>query len=456
MNKELRNVHFIAIGGSVMSNLAVALHKSGMTITGSDDAIYDPAKSNLAANDILPKSTGWDEQNIHKELDAVVLGMHAKSDNPELKKAKSLGIKIYSFPEFICLQSKDKQRIAICGSHGKTSITGMIVHILNYWNKPSDYVIGAQIRGLDDTIKFSDAPIIIIEGDEYLTSALDLTPKFLKYQHNIALISGISWDHVNVYPTLESYVEQFDKLADATPKAGCLVFCEEDSMTSVICNKERLDVRNLPYSTHPHLIQDDKFYLITDNGNIPLKIFGKYNMQNIAGALTLLRRLGITNDQFYEAIQTFEGTYKRSELIAKNNTCAIYEDFAHAPSKLEATTLAMKELHSSRKLTACFELHTYSSLNKNFISHYRNKFDAADVAIIYFNIDNVSNKNLPDISEADIINGFNRQDLLIFNDKDKMEAYLTDKAWKNEDLIFMSSGNFGGLNISELAKNILS
>lgn len=455
MKEELKNIHFIAIGGSVMSNLAIALKKKGMNITGSDDAIYDPAKSNLVTNGILPKSTGWNEQNINKDLDAVILGMHAKSDNLELIKAKSLGIKLYSFPEFIFQQSKNKQRIVICGSHGKTSITGMIVYILNYWNKPCDYVIGAQINGLEDTIKISDAPVIIIEGDEYSTSAIDLTPKFLKYNHHIALISGIAWDHVNIYPTLENYVEQFDKLADATPKAGSLVFCEEDSMTSVIGNKERLDVKNLPYSTHPYLIQDDKFYLKTDNENIPLKIFGKYNMQNIAGVLTLLKQLGITNDQFYEAVQTFEGTHKRSTLVVKNNTCSVYEDFAHAPSKLEAIINGMKELHSNRKLTACFELHTYSSLNKAFINHYKNKFDVADTAIIYFNLDNVSSKNLPEISEVDIINGFNRQDLLIFNDKYKMEEYLTNKTWKNEDLIFMSSGNFDGLNISELAKNIL-
>lgn len=452
----MKNVHFIAIGGSVMSNLAIALCENGMTITGSDDAIYDPAKSNLSAHKILPEHLGWDENKIHANLDAVIVGMHAKLDNPELKKAQELGVKLLSFPEFIYEQSQDKQRIAICGSHGKTSITGMIVHVLQYWKKPCDYVIGAQIHGLEKTIKFSDAPIIVIEGDEYMTSPLDLTPKFLKYHHHIALISGIAWDHINVYPTLESYVEQFEKLADVTPKAGSLVFCEEDSMTSVIGNKERTDVRNLPYQTHDHLIQNDRFYLSTENGNIPLKIFGKHNMQNISGALAVLSRLGITNDQFYEAIQTFEGTFKRNSLVAKNSKSSVYEDFAHAPSKLKATTDGLKNLYPKRKLVACFELHTFSSLNKDFLKQYRDKLNSADTAIIYFDPKNVKDKNLPDISDNTIIKAFNRNDILIFNESNALSSYLKEEVeWDNKNLIFMSSGNFGGLDIKSLAKFVV-
>ncbi len=455
MNTETKNIHFIAIGGAVMSNLAIALHKSGMTITGSDDAIYDPAQSNLSVCGILPEQIGWDESKIHEGLDTVILGMHAKEDNPELLKAKALNLNVLSFPEFIYQQSQDKQRIAICGSHGKTTITGMIVHVLNYWNKPCDYVIGAQIIGLKDSIKISDAPIIIIEGDEYMTSPLDLTPKFLKYQHHIALISGIAWDHINVYPTLEGYVEQFEKLADATPKAGSLIFCEEDSMTYIIGEKERGDVRGLPYKTHEHIVHNDKFYLVTDNGNIPLKIFGKHNMQNIAGAQVLMKRLGITNDQFHEAIQTFEGTYKRNTLIASNHHFAVYEDFAHAPSKVEATTNALKELYPNRELTACFELHTFSSLNRDFLSQYKNKMDAADTAIVYYNPDNVSSKNLPELSDEAIIKAFNRKDLMVFKNRENLENYLKEENWKNSSLIFMSSGNFDGLDIKAFAKEIL-
>lgn len=456
MNQDMKNVHFIAIGGSVMSNLAIALHKNEMLVTGSDDAIYEPAKSNLAKHSILPESIGWDENKIHEGLDIVIIGMHAKEDNPELLKAKKMGLEVLSFPEFIYQKSQNKQRIAICGSHGKTTITAMIVHVLKYWDKPCDYVVGAQIHGAEETIKFSDAPIIIIEGDEYLTSPIDRTPKFLKYHHHIALISGIAWDHINVFPTLESYVEQFEKLADVTPKAGSLIYSEEDSMTTMICTKERADVRSLPYLTHEHLVRNDKFYLKTDNGEIPLKVFGKHNMQNISGALTLLNRIGITNDQFYEAIQTFEGTYKRNTLVAKNNTTAVYEDFAHAPSKVLATTRALKELYPNRNLVACFELHTFSSLNKEFLGQYRDKLNAADTAIIYFNPDNVSSKGLPDISDDTIIKSFNRNDILVFKNQENLINYLSDEVkWEDSNLIFMSSGNFDGLNIKDFSTQLI-
>ena len=454
MNNELEHVHFIAIGGSVMSNLAIALHNSGTHVTGSDDEIYDPAKSALDEKGLLPATMGWDTSKIHDGLDAVILGMHAREDNPELAKAKALGLKIYSYPDFIYELSKNKQRIIICGSHGKTTITGMIVHVLNYHNREFDFVIGARVNGVQDTIKLSDAPIIIVEGDEYMTSPIDRVPKFLKYNHHIALISGIAWDHINVYPTLESYVEQFELLADSTPKAGSLIFNEEDDLTSVICKKERADVKALPYTTPKYKSKNGKFVLKTDDEKIALKIFGRHNMQNLSGAKTVLQRIGISSKQFYDAIQSFEGTQRRNNLLSKNGSVSIYEDFAHAPSKLKATVSALKELHPKRKLTACFELHTFSSLNKEFLKHYNNTYNSPDTAIVYVNQENLKHKNLPALSETEIKEGFGRMDLVVYDNPESLLNHISKKSWEDENLIFMSSGNFDGLNLQKLADGI--
>lgn len=456
MNQNIEKVHFIAIGGSVMSNLAIALHKNGIKVSGSDDKVYDPAKSALEAAGLLPTSLGWNKNNIDDSLDAVILGMHAKADNPELLKAKALGIKVYSYPDFIYEKSKNKQRVVICGSHGKTTITAMIVHVLKYHKREFDFVIGARINGMDQTIQLSDAPLIIIEGDEYLTSPIDRVPKFLKYHHHIALVSGIAWDHINVYPTLDSYVEQFELLADATPKAGTLIYNEEDDMTSVICKKERFDVKTEPYSTPKHKIKEGQFIIKSEHAKIPLKIFGKHNMQNLNGAKTLLARIGITDDQFYAAIGSFEGTQKRNNLLAQNDTVSIYEDFAHAPSKLKATVDALKELHPERKLTACFELHTFSSLNKAFLKHYKNTFNSPETAIVFINKKNLSQKDLPEISQEEIRKNFHRKDVEVIDNAAELSSLLSNKSWDNEDLIFMSSGNFDGLDIKQLAEKITS
>ena len=455
MNQNIEKVHFIAIGGSVMSNLAIALHNNGIKVSGSDDKVYDPAKSALEAAGLLPASLGWDEKNIDDSLDAVILGMHAKADNPELLKANELGVKVYSYPDFIYEQSKNKQRVVICGSHGKTTITAMIVHVLKYHNKEFDFVIGARINGIEQTIQLSDAPVIIIEGDEYLTSPIDRVPKFLKYHHHIALVSGIAWDHINVYPTLDSYVEQFELLADATPKAGTLIYNEEDDLTSVICKKERFDVKTESYSTPKYKIKNGQFFIINEDDKVALKVFGKHNMQNLNGAKTLLARIGITDDQFYEAIGSFEGTQKRNNLLAKNDSVSVYEDFAHAPSKLKATVNALKELHPERKLTACFELHTFSSLNKAFLKHYKNTYNSPETAIVFVNKKNLSQKDLPEISQEEIRKNFHRDDILVIDDAEELSSLLSKKSWNNEDLIFMSSGNFDGLNIKTLAQTII-
>lgn len=445
-----QRIHFIAIGGSVMHNLAIALKEKGYKVTGSDDDIFEPSRSRLEKAGILPPSNGWDPNRVTEDLDAVVLGMHAKADNPELIKAQELGLKIYSYPDFIFENIKDKQRIVIAGSHGKTTITSMVLHVLKYHNRAFDYVVGAQIEGFDNMVKLSDAPIIVIEGDEYLTSPLDRTPKFLKYQHHIGLISGIEWDHINVYPTLEDYVKQFDHFADATPKAGTLIYCEEDDMATLICNKEREDVQRVEYKEHPSRIENGTTYLLTENGEVPVKVFGRHNMQNLSGAKEVLKKVGVTSDQFYEAIQTFKGAANRLELLKEKENHAVYKDFAHAPSKLAATTKALKEQYKDRQLVACLELYTFSSLNKAFLAQYQGTFNAADIAIVYYSPKNLVLKNLETFSAEDVKLAFNRSDLLVFTEIAELKQYLMSLDWNNKNLLMMSSGKFDRLDLHEL------
>ncbi len=447
-----QRIHFIAVGGSVMHNLAIALKEKGYRVTGSDDDIFEPSRSRLEKAGILPSSNGWDAGRITSELDAVVLGMHAKADNPELIKAQELGLKIYSYPDYIYENIKDKQRIVIAGSHGKTTITSMVLHVLQYLNRAFDYVVGAQIEGFDNMVKLSDAPIIVIEGDEYLTSPLDQTPKFLKYQHHIGLISGIEWDHINVYPTLEDYVKQFDYFADATPKAGTLIYCEEDDMATLICNKEREDVQRVEYKEHPSRIENGITYLVAKNGEVPVQVFGKHNMQNLSGAKEVLKKVGVTSDQFYEAIQSFRGAANRLERLKEEDNHAVYKDFAHAPSKLAATTKALKEQFKDRQLVACLELYTFSSLNKAFLSQYQGTFNAADIAIVYYSPNNLLLKNLESFSAEDVKLAFNRSDLLVFTEIIELKQYLVSIDWNNKNLLMMSSGKFDGLNLHELTK----
>lgn len=454
---SLDKIHFISIGGSVMHNLAIALHLKGILVTGSDDEIYEPSASRLAKYDLLPAVTGWFPEKITADLSAVILGMHARQDNPELAKAKELGIKVYSYPEYIFEQSQSKQRVVIAGSHGKTTITSMILHVLNYNKRIFNYLVGAQIEGFDNMVKLSEeAPLIVIEGDEYFTSPLDPTPKFMHYQPHIALISGIAWDHFNVFPTWESYVKQFELLADSLPKAGGIIFDETDDMLDVIGQKERPDVVSKPYHAHPYKIENGKTILITAEGKeVPVLVFGNHNMKNISGAYAVCERLGITDEQFYEAIQSFKGASKRLELLGKNETVNIYRDFAHAPSKVEATTAALKEQYPERTLVACAELHTFSSLNKAFLSQYRRKLKAADVAVVYYNPQTVEHKRLEPISEEDIRTAFKREDLHVFTDSSRMVDFLKSLTWENANLLLMSSGTYGDLNLKALASELL-
>lgn len=454
MQENPQKIHFIAIGGSIMHNLAIVLKEKGYQVTGSDDEIFEPSLSRLKKAGILPEKYGWNTDNITEDLDAVILGMHAKADNPELKKAQNLNLKIYSYPDYIFEHIKDKQRIVIGGSHGKTTITSMILHVLKYHNREFDYLVGAQLEGFDTMVKLSDAPLVVIEGDEYLTSPLDKTPKFLKYQHHIGLVSGIEWDHINVFPTVEDYVKQFDYFADATPKAGTLIYCEADNMATVICSKERADVQLVEYKEHPSKVENGQTYLITTQEDVPVQVFGKHNMQNLSGAKEVLKKIGITSKAFYKAIPSFKGAANRLQLLSKTDSTAVYKDFAHAPSKLAATTKALKEQYKERKLIACIELHTFSSLNKAFLAQYQGTFSQADTAIVYFNPDTLLLKNLESFSVADVQLAFNREDLLVFTDIVELKNYLISLDWKNKNLLMMSSGKFDGLNLQELSAYI--
>lgn len=455
MTNQKQNIHFIAIGGSVMHHLAIALKKAGHTISGSDDGFFDPSRSNLQKHGLLPEQEGWDVTKIHEGLDAIILGMHARANNPELAKAQELGLKIYSFPEFIYQHSRDKQRIVVSGSHGKTTITSIILHVLNHNKRSFDYLVGAELEGFDGMVKLSDAPIIIIEGDEYSSSPLDKTPKILNYHHHIGLISGIAWDHMNVFPTEESYVKQFELFADATPKGGSLVICEEDNIATIIGNKQREDVNIMLYNTHAHRVKDGQMYLKSPVGDIPMQIFGNHNLQNISGAYQICKRIGLSDQQFYSAISSFKGAAKRMQLVKKDEQAVIYRDFAHAPSKLEASVKALKQQYPDRKLIACLELHTFSSLNKDFLPQYQNTFMSADVPVVYYNPQVVEQKRLEPITEEDVKKAFDQPNLQVFTSASELENFLKQQKLNNANLLLMSSANFGGLNLDALADELI-
>jgi UDP-N-acetylmuramate: L-alanyl-gamma-D-glutamyl-meso-diaminopimelate ligase len=453
----MQKIHFISIGGAAMHNLAIVLKNQGNIITGSDDEIYEPSKSYLEKNGILPSQIGWNEANITADLDCVILGMHARANNPELLKAQQLGIKIYSYPEYVFAQSINKQRIVVAGSHGKTTITSILMHVLQSVGKKFDYLVGARIEGFETMASLTDAPIIIIEGDEYLSSPIDRIPKFLHYKPHIVLISGIAWDHINVFPVFEEYERQFELLADTVPKAGTIIYDDTDDLVSIIGAKERPDVKQKPYEAHPYKVVNGKAHLITkNNGEIPLEIFGEHNMKNLMGAKLILDELGILDADIYKAFASFKGASKRLETLAENKTTKIYRDFAHAPSKVKATTNAVKELHPKRNLVACFELHTYSSLNKNFLPEYNDTLASADIQIVFYSPQTLAIKQMEPIDEEYIRQCFGNEDLRIFTDTQVLEAFLTSQNWPNANLLLMTSGTFGGLNLEKLANIIMN
>lgn len=445
------HIHFIAIGGSAMHNLALALQEQGHGITGSDDVIFEPSKSRLRANGLLPQEFGWFPEKIHGSLDAVILGMHAKADNPELLKAQELGLKLYSYPEFLYEHSKHKTRVVIGGSHGKTTITSMILHVLRYHDIEVDYMVGAQLDGFDKMVHLTEEnDFMVLEGDEYLSSPTDRRPKFHLYRPNIALLSGIAWDHINVFPTFENYVEQFRIFVDSIVKGGSITYNSEDPEVSKIVETTENPIRKFPYSTPSYRVEDGKTLLDTPDGEMPLEIFGRHNLGNLAGAKWICQQMGVDEMDFYEAMAIFKGASKRLEKLVEGQDRVAFKDFAHAPSKVSATTKAVKEQYPQHWLIACLELHTYSSLNPEFLKQYRGALDAADTAVVFYSPESVKVKGLQEVTKEQIMVALNRMDAQIFTDSLAFQDYLFAQNFKDTTLLFMSSGNYGGIDFEKL------
>lgn len=452
---KVQQVHFIAIGGAAMHNIALALVQNGFDITGSDDEIVEPSLSRLKAAGLLPAKEGWFPEKIHGGLDAIVLGMHARKDNPELLRAKELGLKIYSYPEFLYEHSKNKLRVVIGGSHGKTTITSIILFVLKRCKVDFDFMVGAKLEGFDTMVRLSDAPIIILEGDEYLASPIDPRPKFHLYHANIGLISGIAWDHVNVFPTYNSYLEQFSIFASGIPQDGTLVYCAEDTEVLKAVNASGTKAKKVSYTIPTHEIEKGITYLnLPDNKKAALKIFGEHNLMNLEGARTICSLLGITDDKFYTEIQEFDGAARRLERLAMNDQVVVYKDFAHSPSKLKATTEAVRRQFPDKHLIACMELHTFSSLNEKFLDQYKNSMNDADTAIVYFNPKTIEHKKLEPISDHQVKIAFGRDDLHVFQDSQLLRDELLSMDAKGKVFLMMSSGTFDGLSLNELAQKI--
>ena len=443
--------HFIAIGGSAMHNLALALHNKGYLVSGSDDIIFEPSKSRLEKKGLLPSELGWFPEKITTDLDAVILGMHAKADNPELLQAKALGLKIYSYPEYLFEQSKNKTRVVIGGSHGKTTITSMILHVMHYHDIEVDYMVGAQLEGFDTMVHLTETnDFIVLEGDEYLSSPIDLRPKFHLYQPNIALISGIAWDHINVFPTFDNYVEQFEIFLNQITKGGILIYNQEDETVNKVAIESVNAIRKLPYQTPNYKVDNGVTLLETPEGFMPIAVFGAHNLNNLAGAKWVCQNMGVDEADFYEAIASFKGASKRLEKIGEGLDKVAYKDFAHSPSKVAATTSAVKMQYPNRKLIACLELHTYSSLNPEFLKEYEGALDAANVAIVFYSPDSVKIKQLDAVSYEQIAEAFKRKDLVIFTNPIEFKNYLFAQNFDNSALLLMSSGNYGGLNFDDV------
>lgn len=447
----MKNVHFIAIGGSAMHNLAIALHLKGYRVTGSDDAIFEPSASRLRMHGLLPEEKGWFPEKITTDLDAVILGMHAREDNPEMLKAKELQLKIYSYPEYLYEQSKNKTRVVIAGSHGKTTITSMILHVLHLYGMKTDYMVGAQLEGFDVMVKLTEEnQYMIMEGDEYLSSALDRRPKILLYHPNIALISGIAWDHVNVFPTFDNYVHQFELFVESILPGGTVIYNAEDENVKKTVENSGNSIQKIPYQIPSHAIRDGITMLKTEKGEIALEVFGNHNLSNLEGARLICNQLGIDDEQFYRAIQSFKGASKRLELITRNSDFVAYKDFAHAPSKVISTTNAVKTQFPDKTLVACLELHTYSSLNPKFLPEYKDALKKADVKIVYYNSEALKIKRMEPISPKEIQAGFNDDAVRVFTDSGELKTFLEAIDKKGKVFLMMSSGNYGGMDLKEM------
>jgi UDP-N-acetylmuramate: L-alanyl-gamma-D-glutamyl-meso-diaminopimelate ligase len=442
-----KRIHFISIGGAVMHNMAIALHKKGYIITGSDDEIYEPAKSRLAKYGILPAEIGWNTQNINSGLDAVILGMHAKADNPEIAAAKEIGLKIYSFPEYMYEQTKEKKRIIVGGSHGKTTTTAMILHVLNHYQKKFDYLVGSQLEGFETMVGFlEDSDLAVFEGDEYLTSALDLRPKFHVYQAEVGIITGIAWDHINVFPTYENYCNQFKIFAEALPENGALIYCESDPEVKRLVAEWNIKARKIPYSTPQFEVHNGIVDMEFEKEKYQLKVFGTHNLQNMMAALYACKEAGINGEEFMEAISSFKGTAKRLETLKETADSIIYRDFAHAPSKLKATVNAVRELYPERKMIAVYELHTYSSLNKAFLPHYAESMNKADFKAVLFSKHALEMKKMPLLNEEEVALGFG-DGTIAFSNKNQLRNWIENHYTGKENLLLMSSGTFDGMSL---------
>jgi len=449
------NIHFIAIGGAAMHNLAIALHKKGYHVTGSDDEIFDPSKSRLEKYGLLPEKFGWFPDKITTDIDAIILGMHAKPDNPELRKAQELGLNIYSYPEYLYLQSRNQKRVVVAGSHGKTTITSMILHVLAAHEKDVNYMVGSQLKGFDTMVKLDDRlDTIILEGDEYLSSPIDPRPKFLWYHPHLTVISGIAWDHMNKFPNKQDYINQFAKYIDTVEPGGTLIYNEEDEVLKNLVAHRQHDIKMLPYRTPAYEKNGNRFYILTEKDKIPMQILGAHNMQNTEAARMICNQLGISNKDFYQAIQSFKGADKRLEKLVENDNTVIFKDFAHAPSKVEASVKAVKESYPDKKVVAVLELHTYSSLNRKFLPEYKDKLKAADTAIVFYSPKAVALKGLEPIPPELIVKEFNYSGLKVFTEPEKLHRYLYDLDLQNTALLLMSSGNYGGLDLNKIVRTV--
>lgn len=450
------NVHFIAIGGSAMHNLAIAMHLKGDNVTGSDDEIFEPSKGRLDKYGLLPKNIGWNERLITKEIDSIILGMHARKNNPELLKAQELGLKIYSYPEFIYEKTKNKTRVVIGGSHGKTTITSMILHVLRHNNVFHDYMVGAQLDGFECMVSLSDqADVAVLEGDEYLSSPIDLRPKFHLYKPTIGLISGIAWDHINVFPTFENYTEQFKIFANSIDDLGSFIYYSDDEVVNEINKTLKSTLKAISYTTHKYVLENGITYLIDGEYKLPIQVFGEHNLQNLNGALKVCLELNITKEKFYKAIKSFKGASKRLELVKQTKDCVIYKDFAHSPSKLKATTKALSDQFPKRKLIACMELHTFSSLNPLFLKQYKGTMESADKAFVYFNPETLKHKKLANISIDQVVAAFDTSNVEVLTNSSALIAELMKIKWVNQNLLLMSSGDFDGLDFNDLANKLI-
>ncbi|HUS85677.1 MAG TPA: Mur ligase family protein [Bacteroidales bacterium] len=449
-------VHFIAIGGAVMHNLAIALHKKGYQVTGSDDEIFEPSRSRLNDYGLLPDKEGWDPSGITRDIDTIILGMHAKGDNPELEKSKKLGLNVKSFPEFLYEQTRNKKRIVIGGSHGKTTITAIIMHVLKECGLNFDYMVGSVIDGFDTMVGLSDSSeIAVFEGDEYLTSTLDRRPKFHIYKPDVAVISGIAWDHINVFPEYNIYVDQFRIFVNQITTNGTLIFNEGDSIVKEIAIKARGDIKIVAYTMHAHFQNKNGFYGATHNRIIPLKIFGEHNMQNMSAAKEVCLMAGVSEDDFYSAMQTFRGSAKRLQLLRERGSSAMYLDFAHAPSKVTATVNAVVDRYPGHRIIVCFELHTYSSLNRDFLPQYRNTLSKADRAFVYYNPHALKLKRLDNLDAHEVKRSFGNQNVEVFDDSEKLIVRLFEEKGDKRIYLLMSSGDFNGTDIKKLAEQII-